>query len=147
MIKKVFCAGVVCCFLALGFAAPAFAQLPGTALRATIPFDFTVRGKTLPAGEYEVRRLSDAPEGLIIQNEHNHTRAVFETESVQARNVQRHGEIVFHRYGDSYFLYEVWAPGELSGRELPRSRAERNKMQELASDTSLPHETVVIALY
>ena len=43
------------CLLALMIAVPARAQLPGTRIRVNIPFDFIVRGRTLPAGIYEIK--------------------------------------------------------------------------------------------
>src|SRR5688500_17599341 len=49
-------------------AVAAHAQLPGAAIRASIPFDFNVRGRTLPAGHYEIWRINDEPGGLIIRN-------------------------------------------------------------------------------
>src|ERR1043166_2282578 len=112
MKKKVFSVLVTCCFLALIAAATAHAQLPGTAVRASIPFDFIVRGKTLPAGEYEIRRFSDAPDGLVISGIRNREHQMFETEPVNSWKTPNRSEIIFHRYGDSYFLSEVFAGGE-----------------------------------
>lgn len=55
------------CLLTLLVVVSAHAQDPGTAIRVSIPFDFIVEGKTLPAGQYEVRRINDEPTGLLIQ--------------------------------------------------------------------------------
>src|SRR5258705_7025956 len=108
MRKKIFSAALTFSFLIVVGAATAYAELPGTALRATIPFDFSVRGKILPAGDYEIRRITDQPDGLIISSVNDkHEHAMFETESVQAPRITRNAEIVFQRYGDSYFLSEV----------------------------------------
>jgi hypothetical protein len=146
MKKRVFCVMATCCFLAV-VAATAHAQMPGTAMRATIPFDFIVRGRTLPAGDYEVRRINDEPAGLRIQNVHNYDDvALFETEAVEARKIPNRGEIVFQRYGDRYFLSEVFAGGEQTGRELLPSRQERNLKRELASNKT-EAETVMLAAY
>ena len=71
------------CLLALLAAVPAQAQLPGIPIRVTIPFDFSIRGKTLPSGKYEIRRLGDEPDGLLVYNIKNHQHAVFESEPVQ----------------------------------------------------------------
>ena len=61
------------CLLTLLVVMGAHAQEPGTSIRVSIPFDFTVEKRTLPAGNYEIRRISDEPIGLIIQNV-NHRR-------------------------------------------------------------------------
>jgi hypothetical protein len=39
---------------------------------------------------------------------------------------------LFHQYGTSYFLYQIWVDGENSGRELPMTRVEK----ELASNAN-----------
>jgi hypothetical protein len=39
-------------------------------------------------------------------------------------------KLIFHRYGDRYFLYRIWVAGEDRGRELPQTRLEK----ELASN-------------
>jgi hypothetical protein len=145
MMKKVFSILVSCFSLALIVSTPARAQLPGTAIRATIPFDFNVRGKTLPAGKYEIRRIADSPENLMIYNAENHQTVMFETDAVESRLIFHKGEILFHRYGDSYFLYEIWTAGEDMGRELPPSRAERRLEHESASTNSKP-EMVALAV-
>ena len=147
--RRIFTAIVATAFLALTITAPARAQLPGTAMRADIPFDFIVNGKTLPAGNYEVKRLNDEPEGLIIRSVDNkHDHAVFETESTQQNRMPRHDQIVFDRYGDTYFLSEVLTGGMETGRRLAPTRAERElkRETEMASNNAQP-QTVSIALY
>src|SRR5216684_10610 len=54
----------IICFLALGVAAKA--QIRGEIV-VTLPFEFVVSGKTLPAGTYTVSRFSDdKSSGLIL---------------------------------------------------------------------------------
>jgi hypothetical protein len=144
MKKKVFSVMATCCLLTL-VAATAHAQLPGTALRASIPFDFSVKGKILPAGDYEIRRISDEPDGLVISSLSD-KHALFETNTVDAPRTARRSEVVFHRYGDSYFLSEVFAGGGETGRELPVSRQERTLRREMASNKTEP-QTVTLAAY
>jgi hypothetical protein len=126
----------------------AFAQLPGAPIRANIPFDFTVRGRTLPAGHYEISRINDEPGGLEIANiDHRSEHALFETEPVQQSKIPNRGEIVFHRYGDNYFLYEVWTPGLETGREIETSRRERALERDMAmGGKQAQAETVAIAI-
>ena len=149
MRKRVFSALLTCGLLAVVATATAYAQEPGHPVRATIPFDFSVRGKTLPAGNYEIRRITDEPDGLMIAGlNHNNRgeRVMFETEAVQSRKIPRRGMLVFNRYGDSYFLSEIFVSGEQEGRELHASRQERNLERETASNKTEP-ETVEVALY
>jgi hypothetical protein len=146
MKKQIFSAVVTGCLLALMIAVPAHAQTP-TTMRTTIPFDFIVRGKTLPAGNYEIKRFGDSPEGLMIQNvNEKRDHVMFTTETVEPRKTPGKSEIVFHRFGDSYFLSEVLTAGEETGQELPPSRAERRLRSEMASNGAEP-ETVALAVY
>jgi hypothetical protein len=146
IMKKIFGAMVTGCLLALVIAVPAHAQLPGTQMRVSIPFDFTVRGKTLPSGEYEVSRIGDEPISLLIRNvKDKRDHVVFETEPVYAGRIPNRGLVVFHRYGDSYFLSEVVTAGEDTARELTTSRAERQLQREMASNKAEP-ETVALAV-
>ena len=123
------------------------AQEPGAAMRASIPFDFTVSGKTLPAGNYEIRRLADDPMTLIIRNvDHKHDQAVFTTEPYIEGKTPNKSEIVFHRYNDATFLSEVVTAGNETARELLPSRAERRMRSELASNNAEP-QTVALVVY
>ena len=149
MRKKVFSALLTCSLLAVVAVATSYAQEPGHPVRATIPFDFSVRGKTLPAGNYEIRRISDEPDGLMIAGlNHNNRgkRVMFETEALQARKIPSKGMLVFNRYGDSYFLSEIFVSGDQEGRELHASRQERNLGRETASNKT-ERERVEVALY
>ena len=147
MKRRVFSLAVSVCILGL-MTATAFAQLPGIPVRVNIPFDFLVRGKTLPAGEYEISRLTDEPQLLEISNIRNrHEHAAIETEPVEGR-VPNHGKVVFHRYGDSYFLNEIWTAGLETGRELPASHQERVLRREtLAKGESVEPQIVALAIY
>jgi hypothetical protein len=145
MRKQFFSILFAVCLLAVFVAAPAQAQFPGIPIRATIPFDFTVRGKILPAGRYEFSRINDGPGGLIAFNRDNHRHVMFETEPVQRSRTANRGELVFHRYGDTYFLYEIWNSGENEGRELARSRAERRLEREMAQNNAQP-QLVAVAI-
>ena|ERR1700741_510544 len=147
MRKRVFSAALLCGLLAALTAATAYAQMPGTTLRTRIPFDFSIRGKTLPAGDYEIRRVNDEPDLLMISSVNNsHERVIFDTEPVEARKISGKGEVEFHRFGDSYFLSEIFAGGEQTGNELRASRQERDLRREMASNKTEP-ETVALAAY
>jgi hypothetical protein len=145
MRKKVLSAALSGALLAVATAATAYAQMPGTAVRATIPFDFQIRGKILPAGDYEIRRLTDEQGELVVSSVNDkHERAIIETLPVETNGRYSKAHIVFHRYGETYFLSEIFAGGLQSGRELPVSRQERNLKREVASNKTEP-ETVLVA--
>ena len=84
-----------------------------------IPFSFTVNGKTLPEGSY---RVSTGAGTLLIRGFSNGAFAL--TNPVES-NKPGAARLVFHKYGDQYFLRQVWT-GAGSGRELPQPRLQRS---------------------
>jgi hypothetical protein len=58
---------------------------------------------------------------------------------VRANQTQEETKLVFHKYGDQYFLSQIWTPGGNTGRELLMPRFER----ELAKN-GIEREKVVV---
>ena len=79
----------------------------------------------------------------MIYNLTNHQHAVFESEPVETSTPPRRGEVVFHEYGDTYFLAQIWTGGEETGRELIPSRDEKRLERDLADKGGAP---VMVAL-
>jgi hypothetical protein len=147
MRKKIFGAALIGSLMLVVIAATANAQLAGTAIRAEIPFDFSAMGRTLPAGNYEIRRITDEPNVLLVSNVNNPREHVtISTEPVQSLEGFRRTELVFNKYSDRYFLHEILPAGEETGQELLQSRQERNLKRELASNHTSP-ERVALAAY
>ena len=144
--KKLLGVMVAGCLLTLLVVVSAHAQDPGSAIRVSIPFNFNVEGKTLSAGQYEVRRINDEPTGLLIQNiYHRRDEALFQTEPRDERRTPNHSLLVFHRYNDDYFLSEVVTAGEERAQELRPTREERHLRTEMAKNNMEP-ETVTVAM-
>jgi len=103
------------------------AQSLSNRMRINIPFEFSVGDSKLPAGEYSIGRAqpSSGDTVLLISNV-NHPDSVLPlTNSAQSLNSKDVDTLVFHRYGDQYFLYQVWPAGGTYGRELVKSHSER----------------------
>ncbi len=103
---------------------------------ADIPFEFAVGGKSLKAGEYSVRAFTTKGDALLISNQDSNDSAIRLTHSIQARIVPQQAKLVFHRYGQRYFLSEVWTPGEGTGWQLQKSGEERAIEGQLAAISS-----------
>jgi len=88
---------------------------------ADIPFAFTVANHTVPAGHYNVTRLGETT--LRISSPHGQGTVVL-THAVAGKAPESKGKMVFHRYGESYFLSEVWVADNGTGRKIFQSRAE-----------------------
>ena len=65
-----------------------------------------------------------------ISSTDGHSNVTRLTIPVSVFNPVSKSTLVFHRYGDEYFLSEVWPAGAATGREFPKSRAERELVTE-----------------
>ena len=100
---------------------------------ANVPFAFTVSHQALPAGEYEV---SDAAYGtVLIQSKDREHTVITVANSAVDNDRSLPGKLVFQRYGDHYFLRQVFAPGVSIGRALPRVKGEREMASNQAGST------------
>ena len=114
----------------------------GSSFVVNVPFTFTVSGKTLPAGEYVVARSTQAS-NEVIRISSKERGAYVQTKSVQVRDIKEESQLIFKRYGDQYFLFQIWTSGRSSGRELFKSAQEQKSERELAQRAIKP-ETVAI---
>jgi hypothetical protein len=101
------------------------------ALRANVPFDFIVGDKTLAAGEYTVASIDQDATGIRVSGKNNHQNAIRLSNPVEAKGSNNRAMLTFHRYGEQYFLSQVWMPGS-EGREMLKSKAERAAERELS---------------
>ena len=106
-----------------------------------IPFNFIVGQKTLPAGEYTVEpNRKDFDKVWLIQSRDGQASVLIMTMLAQANKTQENTRVVFNKYGDQYFLSQIWTPGNSTGRELLMPRLER----ELAKN-AVESQAVVLA--
>jgi hypothetical protein len=75
-------------------------------VQARIPFSFSVNGQTLPAGEYLIRSNIAGEYVLALQNRDKHSTVMTLGNPNQTAK-PRANVLVFHRYGDQYFLSEI----------------------------------------
>jgi hypothetical protein len=128
--------------LVVALAVPLMAQ--SIRLTANIPFEFTVGTKTLPAGEYEVQNAA-SPFVLFIQGQNRGAAAYTPTNRHELRvtgDPAAQIKLVFHRYGNSYFLSEVREGYAAMGFEVPMSHTER----ELTKTASAQHYEVLATM-
>jgi hypothetical protein len=133
VIKRLTMLSLVSMFSLCAAVASANAQL-STPIRAKIPFDFTVGDKKLSAGEYTFSRLSGFSDNKVISVSGADTNAhvfqsIFEARVLTPKN---ESTLVFHKYGDQYFLEQIWPGGEERGTQVPESRSERTIERQLA---------------
>jgi hypothetical protein len=123
--------------LALLISVPLSAQTIAT---ANIPFDFTVGQTQLPAGTYDVSPLAHG--AIVIRNGNTakSVASIFRWED--PRKGDSTTKLVFHKYGDKYFLSQV-ARGHGNGvMQLPTSKLEE---EVRIASSSAPQKAVVAA--
>jgi hypothetical protein len=110
------------------------------AIQVNVPFSFEAAGKTMPAGEYSVRPNSLTGESIrSIARTDGKESIMVTTLAVERNGKPVSARLVFHRYGNSYFLAEIWT-GQTQGRRLNESSREK----ELAI-MSEPQEVAILA--
>jgi hypothetical protein len=117
--------------------ASAYAQ--NIKVKATVPFDFIVNGKTLPAGEYTIASFGSVDgRTLMVRSGDLDKQMLVRANSSESLKVSDKTKLVFHRYDQRYFLSEIWVAGNDRGHQIPRGGREK----ELALD--YPVQDVVV---
>jgi hypothetical protein len=110
-------------------------------VKANVPFNFIVDRATLPAGEYTIQTMDTQGRVLSIRDSDQRPRSMVISNRCESLEASAQTKLVFHRYGDRYFLVQIWVEGNNSGHELPKSSREA----EVAKDFTL-QEVVLAAL-
>jgi hypothetical protein len=103
-------------------AATASAQLGTPTQKVDVPFPFVVENQTLPPGRYTVTPLSQQHVRIANSQNRGTFALVFR---VDERRPKGPGMIVFNCYQGTCFLSQIWSSGAGSGKELYRSRGEK----------------------
>jgi hypothetical protein len=120
-------------------ASAAAASAQTTDSTTNVPFAFTVGNKTLPRDVYRISRLPGHMDVVQIRGLRGGVIVMSQPEGPDRQDPSP--RLVFHRYGDSYFLREIRMPGNV-GLALPATRLERDAAEKVASNAA--PEVVVI---
>jgi hypothetical protein len=117
-------------------------------LAINIPFDFNVGSKTLPAGEYTIKRLTQ--NSMLVASADGKQSAIAQAlgSAQLGANEKRAAErLVFRQYGDQYFLAQVWMVRDGEGQALNKSDAEHKAADrlKLVANDARPLTIVVAA--
>jgi hypothetical protein len=128
-----------CATLALSLGAalsgPAAAQTQSVTVN--IPFDFSANDQNVPAGTYRISLQT--PRYLsFVDTQSTKTQYLMLVQPTWEQNSKDWGHLIFRRYGDSNYLYQVWMPGQGAGRQFVRSRTEQETLRGPKS-SSLAH--------
>ena len=121
--------------LALAFTASAQAQTALNFKTFSVPFSFNIGKKVLPAGEYKITADNQI---IRIQKTDGKVNAIAMSQRTHTDNrVESDAKLTFRRYGDQYYLSQVWLPNDL-GRELKRQRREDTGVAQNFSVIEIP---------
>jgi len=101
---------------------------------ANVPFDFAVDKASLPAGAYSIQSISSAASSTLAIRSNDRNKA-------EHLNPSSKTCLVFHRYGEQYFLSQIWVAGEKGGAQLRMSRREA----ETATNVDRSQDVIILA--
>jgi hypothetical protein len=100
---------------------------------ANVPFEFVAGSKNLPAGQYYFSDSTAGGEIVRITAAKKDMSVFSMTVGLSSNRRVEESKLVFRRYGNRYFLAEIWTAGEHQGQKLLKSREEKAIERELAS--------------
>lgn len=128
-----FHSSVLACIVAAAVVAPGYTAIAQSSTIhevANVPFDFRSGSHLMPAGKYEITKLSDHI--LLLRGTDQDRSQVVPAFDAISMKVQDHGKLVFHRYGNQYFLYQVWSQGRSEGFQVPKGHTEKEMLRAKA---------------
>jgi hypothetical protein len=134
---------IASCFLSVGplIVPPlAKAQFDAHISRVKIPFTFQAEDEVLPAGTYRLENRLNHLVLLIGPNNRSVSVLVHDAVSLQFHQT---GTVVFYRYGETYFLKQIWYRDDSSGLECYISPAEKSMLR---ASNNEPPSVVSLAL-
>lgn len=113
-------------------------------LKANIPFNFVVTGNVLSSGEYKLSSINNTVDAVTISGAGQKSSIFLASPCLSAkdRSTPHPSKLGFTRYGDQYFLSEIWMEGYSAGHKLPKSRREREV--EMAQNETV-QQVVILA--
>ena len=108
-----------------------------------IPFDFYAGTAQLKAGAYQVKRMSDNT--VVIRTADGKSTVLLTAPlTIGARDSKSGRRLVFNKYGDQFFISQIWLDVE-SGRQVIPSKEEIRiaKDERLADRDMIPQRREV----
>ena len=118
-----------------------FAQIENRPLMTVnIPFSFSVDGHALPAGDYTVLAVTPVENMALVSADGKHSLIIRDLPNY-ANNPSATSRLVFNRYGNEYFLAQVWT----AGQDVARNPFAGDREKEMARRGGHPDTEIVVA--
>jgi hypothetical protein len=121
----------------LVLAVPMFGQYSGR-MNVSVPFSFVVENERLQAGNYVIEKIADSR--LRIYTKDGRVSRIFLVLPKEGKSTVGEARVIFRRYGNEYFLANIWTPGQNVGGEVLAGKFE----QELAKKKTTAVETATL---
>lgn len=120
---------------AITYSVPLHAQNIGPTVSATVPFGFELGVHHFSPGTYTIARPF---EGILAVRNRSDRGMVLARWEISTKRTEK-AKVVFHRYGNRYYLREVWPSSSLTHLECAESKQERQaRRAEVAVVPSAP---------
>jgi hypothetical protein len=106
-----------------------------------VPFKFMVADVAIPAGEVTVQLANENARVLIVSNRDAKVATFARPLPAESRNTVQVGAMVFHKYGDSYFLAGLKIADSRIVYQFRQSKLEK----ELIAQNLRPTEEILLA--
>jgi hypothetical protein len=116
----------------IALAAVAAVHAQDKTVTANVPFSFYMGRSAMPQGAYKVEELSHG--AMVRMGSTDAINAVI-TRAIAGKKQIEPARLVFHRYGESYFLAEIWTGDTSIGQGLTVSPREKELAQNGSAQT------------
>lgn len=123
------------------FASASYANAQGREIKVNVPFAFENGSQHLPAGIYTLQMQSDHV--MLIHGQVNSGLTM--TNPQETLRPSQKSKVVFRKYGDQYFLREVWTAASTTHFQCTKSKAEK-RLQIARNETPAPQGQEVALL-
>ena len=119
----------------VGLVASVHAQGLTDGILVNIPREVVVNEKVIPAGEYEIRKVTNAASPIL--RFFNRDEMMYETPvlpiATEKPQVVEDAKVVMQKIGDKYYLTEIWLQPDRLGYQVPlpsRARALEKELEQ-----------------
>jgi hypothetical protein len=116
-------------FVAASMMLASSAQAQEYRLKADVPFDFVVGNQIHKAGNYDIKKLMPNSSLLLLESSSQSKPTIVNPHACAERDAATSTKLVFHRSGDTYFLYQIWVEGRQFGSEFTTPKMETKLAQ------------------
>ncbi len=112
---------------------------------ADIPFSFILNGRSLPAGHYTIATLPNSHDVLRIEDRDDSVYIIAMAMPASSER-QSDNTVLFHKYGNQYFLSSIRVSGSSMNCHLTTSKQEKRLSADPGSNRLRVNDDVLIAL-